>query len=334
MSISSTRLPLDGKAFSLAVVLTFCFGLQQVAIKAASPEISPMLQISLRSLVAGVMVLALNFFWLKEKWIRDVKFTHALMLGGFFAGDFFFVSEGLLYTTASHMAVLFNTAPLWAAVILGLKMPEERLSRLQWAGIFVAFAGIAATFLLPGLMGDAEAGMTNPLWWWGDLLGLLSGLCWGLSIVTIRLTPINNAPATQTLCWQLVGGFVILLPLAFIMPDQDLFAPAAIGWASMIFQACIVCVVAYMLWFWMLTKYLATRLSILSLMSPMYGVVLGVWLLNEPLHPTFLFGAALVFAGLITVQTDAHLKRAWRRIGSAMQSAPESKLATAGAGNR
>lgn len=36
-------------------------------------------------------------------------------------------------------------------------------------------------------------------------------------------------------------------------------------------------------------------------MTPMFGIVFGVWLLNEPLDTSFIIGALLVGIGIVTV---------------------------------
>ena len=60
----------------------------------------------------------------------------------------------LAHTQAAHVLVFLYTSPIFAALGLHLRLPEERLSPLQWAGIGLAFLGIATAFLDPG------AGMT------------------------------------------------------------------------------------------------------------------------------------------------------------------------------
>ena len=49
----------------------------------------------------------------------------------------------------------------------------------------------------------------------GDLYALMAGLAWALSTIIVRLSPLAQAPATQTLFYQLFGCFVLLLLIAF-----------------------------------------------------------------------------------------------------------------------
>ena len=80
-----------------------------------------------------------------------MKLRDALLVGLCFTGEFFFVSEGLRFTSAAHMSVLLYTAPLFSAVGLAVKLPEERLNVIQWTGLLLAFCGILVAFLLPAL---------------------------------------------------------------------------------------------------------------------------------------------------------------------------------------
>ncbi|NRF50468.1 EamA/RhaT family transporter, partial [Pseudomonas stutzeri] len=56
---SAARLPLDGRATGLMILLCLCWGFQQIAIKLVAADISPTLQIGLRSAFAAVVLAAL-----------------------------------------------------------------------------------------------------------------------------------------------------------------------------------------------------------------------------------------------------------------------------------
>ena len=293
------RRPIDLAAFLICVVLSFIWGLQQTAIKAVAPDVSPMLQVGLRSGAAAVLLLAANRFFLHEVWSRKVRLRDALLVGMGFVGEFFFVAEGLRYTTASHMSVLLYTAPFFAAVGLSIRLPEERLGLVQWAGLATAFAGIATAFLLPALL--EGAGPEGNLWLIGDALGLLSGLSWGCTTIFLRTTTMNEAPPTQMLFWQLFMGFLLLTPYAFIS-GQGFFTGTAVAWSSLLFQIFIVSFASYLVWNFLLKRYLAARLGILVFMTPLFGVLLSVGLLGDEIGLPFVCGSLLVLAGLMMVQ--------------------------------
>src|SRR5690606_4186877 len=138
-----------------------------------------------------------------------------------FATEFYLIGEALRYTSASHTIVLLYTAPIFVALGLHWKLPAERLSRVQWGGIFVAFSGIVVSFLLRTQTSSTL--QTDALW--GDFLALLGGIFWAATTVSVRLSRLAEAPATQTLFYQLLMGGILLLPLAFFMGQATIQGP-------------------------------------------------------------------------------------------------------------
>lgn len=301
------RRPIDASAVGICLVLCFIWGMQQVAIKAASNDISPMLQVSLRSGIAAILLLLTAKFLLKEPWSPKLRWIDGFWMGLGFAGEFLFVAEGLRFTTAAHMSVLLYTAPLFAAIGLSWKIPAERLSLLQWFGVLLAFAGIATAFLLPALMHDSAV-ESNRIWWLGDLLGLCAGLSWGLTTIVMRTTTANEAVPSQMLFWQLSAGFFLLLPFG-LFTGQDHFESTEIGWMSLIFQTFIVSFASYLVWCSLIKKYLVARLGILVFLTPLFGVLLSVVLLNESIGWPFVIGSLMVLLGIVVVQSPNWMHR-------------------------
>jgi len=299
------RRALDGRATAIMTVLCLIWGLQQVVLKAAAPDITPLLQIALRSGVAALLVGALMLWRSEGLNLADGTWRPGLLVGGLFGLEFLLVGEGLRFTSASHMVVLLYTAPIFVALGLHWKLPAERLSPMQWLGIAMAFAGIAVAFFgrdQAGPAGDATAIL------WGDFLALLAGAAWGATTVAVRLSSLSRAPATQTLFYQLAVGFVVLI-LAAVFLGQTGFKPTPLAWGSLIFQSLVVSFASYLVWFWLLKHYLASRLGVFSFLTPLFGMVFGVWLLNEPLEPGFVAGTALVLAGVALVSGYGWLKQ-------------------------
>lgn len=292
-----TRKAIDTRAVSIMTVLCMIWAFQQIAIKAAAPDIAPILQIALRSGIAIVLVGLLMLWQRVPLSFADGGWRPGLLVGILFALEFWLIGEGLRHTTASHMTVFLYTAPFFAAIGLHWRLPEERLAPAQWFGIFIAFMGVAMAFFGPDAS-DNPRQAADMLW--GDFLGLLAGAVWGATTVVIRCSKLSNTPATVTLMYQLVGAFVLLLAAAFIMGQASInFTPVAIG--SVLFQGVVVSFITFLTWFWLLRKYLASRLGVFSFMTPMFAIVFGVWLLDEPLDTSFLVGAVLVAAGIVLV---------------------------------
>lgn len=301
------------------LALCLIWGLQQVAIKGIATDVSPMLQVALRSGAAALLVWLFSRFVARDRWLPGML-GPGLIVGSLFAAEFLFLTEGLRWTTASRMAVFLYTAPLFAAMGLHFTLPEERITARQWAGMALAFGGVAVTFMAPQESAAGDVATGNVLL--GDLLGLAAGASLGMITVAVRTTGLGQAPATQTLFYQLILGFAVLSPVA-LLTGQTTFQATPMVWTSLAFQTIVVCFASYLIWFWLLTKYLAARLGVLAFMAPLFGVVAGALLLQEKLAPSFLVGAALTLAGLVVVNNKGgRLPRLVPQASTAVQEAP------------
>jgi drug/metabolite transporter (DMT)-like permease len=311
------RLPLDTLATAGMLALCVCWGFQQIAIKLVAGDIAPIMQIGLRSTFAALVLAVVVGRAEGGRAFRDGTALPGLIVGLLFAGEFLFVAQGLLYTTASHMSVFLYTAPIFAALGLHWLLPEERMQPLQWLGVAVAFGGIGVAFLgggsgaAGGTMagGTAAAGINMLL---GDAMGLAAGLLWGATTVAIRKTSLSEAAPSKTLFYQMAVASVVLLAYAAFTGQHGIrYTQAAV--LSVAFQSVVVALSSYLAWFWLLRRYLASRLSILSFMTPLFGVSFGVLILDEPLDRHFVLGAVMVLAGITLVSGAGLLREKLRR---------------------
>jgi drug/metabolite transporter (DMT)-like permease len=305
------RKPIDGFAATVMIVLCLAWGLQQVAIKAVIADVSPMLQVAVRCGIAALLVWIFSRLVARERWLPGIALRSGLVAGILFALEFLFIAEGLRRTNASHMAVLIYTAPMFAAVGLHLRIPDERLTLLQWVGIGLAFAGLAVAFLAPAF-GSGDANAASRDWLLGDFIGLCAGASWGLTTVVIRTSRLSEAPAAQTLFYQLAVAFVLLLPFAVAIGDTH-FHSTALVWGSLAFQSVVISFLSYLTWFWLLRKYFAAKLGVLSFLTPLFGVALGIVLLHERVSIAFIIGSAFVLIGLIVVNGQGWLRQVLTR---------------------
>jgi drug/metabolite transporter (DMT)-like permease len=301
---------LDSRAVGVMTLLCLLWSLQQISLKAVSDQASPMLMVALRSLIA-LLLLAALMRWRHEA-PRRSRWRPAAMVGALFALEYLLVSQALLLTHASHVVVFLYTAPIFAVLGLHVRLPSERLGPVQWAGIALAFGGIALAFLggVGGIGGaggaQREAGAHSVL---GDALALMAGASWGATTITIRCSSLAAAPATETLLYQLLGAFVLLLPAAWLTGNAHFETTAAV-WTHLAFQSLVVSFASFLTWFWLLRRYSASRLGVLSFLTPLMGVLLGAALLGESLLPTFIAGSGLVVAGIGLVSSGARRLRA------------------------
>ncbi|WP_263911711.1 DMT family transporter [Achromobacter sp. 79A6] len=301
------RRPLDTLATSVMLLLCVCWGFQQIAIKLVAADISPIMQVGLRSTFAALVLAVVVWRAEGARALRDGTLGAGLLVGLLFGLEFLAVAQGLVYTTASHMSVFLYTAPIFTALGLHWRMPEERMAPLQWVGVAVAFGGIAVAFLGNG---KPQAGGSDMLL--GDALGLLAGLLWGATTVAIRRTALSEAAPSKTLFYQMAAAAVLLLGYAAATGNAGIRTTQA-AILSVAFQSVVVALSSYLAWFWLLRRYLASRLSILSFMTPLFGVSFGVLILDEPLDGAFVIGAVMVLAGISLVSGAGLLREKLRR---------------------
>lgn len=305
-----TRKALDPQAITLMLVLCAIWGMQQVVLKATAADIAPVMQIGLRSGVAGLLVGLVMLARGERMRLSDGTLQPGVVVGVLFGLEFLLVAEGLRHTSASHMVVFLYTAPIFAALGLHWRLPAERLGPLQWTGIALAFGGLALAFF-----GRSQATATEPSnILWGDFLGLLGGMAWGATTVVVRCSTLARAPATQTLLYQLIGAFVLLLAGAFAT-GQARFNPTPQVWASLAFHSLVVSFASFLVWFWLLRHYLASRLGVFSFLTPLFGIAFGAWLLGEPVEASFLLGAVPVLVGIVLVSGGGWVAQLFRRQG-------------------
>ena len=116
--------------------LCILWGLQQVVLKMAAPDISSLMQVALRSGLSTLMVYPLiKLSTGNSLWSKDYLYP-GLVVALLFAAEFFMLAQAIRFTSASHAVVLLYTAPIFVALGLHWKLPSERLSILQWGGIF------------------------------------------------------------------------------------------------------------------------------------------------------------------------------------------------------
>ena len=296
------RQALDAKASSIMFFLCILWGLQQVVIKLAAADIAPIMQMALRSGLSALLVFPLiKLAKGQSLWGRQYWFSGGLV-ALLFAAEFCLIGEALRFTSASHTVVLLYTAPIFVALGLHCKLPAERLTGLQWCGILTAFSGIVVTFLGRGASGAQDLSAML----WGDLLALGAGMLWASTTIAVRLSNLSEAPATQTLFYQLLGGFAFLLPMAFML-GQSAVHWTALTFGSLLFHAVLISFGSYLLWFWLLKHYLASRLGVFSFLTPLFGIAFGVMILNEPVESGFIAGTVMVMLGVIIVSLSGRI---------------------------
>ncbi|WP_409997580.1 DMT family transporter [Curvibacter sp. APW13] len=285
---------LDALAVGLLLACLAFWGFQQVLAKATLTEMAPVFQATLRLEGAAVLLL----LWCRWRGIAllspDGSTRAGLLAGVLFALEFMFLFLGLQYTSAARLTLLLYTSPLWVALLLPLRVPAERLGRMQWLGLGCAFVGVAWVLHQP-----TES--AYPQQWLGDAMGLLAGLLWGLTTVVIRASGLTRIAPEKLLMYQL-GVSALLLPcISLAMGESWNLQLSAFAWASVLVQASVGAFLSYLVWMWILGKYPATKVSAFTFLTPVFSLIAGVWWLGESVSLPLLGALTVVMAGIAMV---------------------------------
>jgi drug/metabolite transporter (DMT)-like permease len=286
---------LDGLAVGLLLSCCLLWGVNQVATKVALAEVPPLTQAALRSTGAALLL----WLWSWRRGIalarRDGTGPAGLLAGLLFALEFGCMFIGLQYTTASRMVVFLYLAPFVVALGMPLIARSERLDRVQLLGLATAFGGVVWAFA----EGLGAAGGSRQ--WLGDALGIAAAVLWGLTTLVLRASRLGSAAPEKTLLYQLaVSGAALALAAALSSEAWPQRVGALTLWA-LGFQTVVVTFASYLVWFWLIRHYPATRLAAFTLLTPVFGLLAGVVLLGEPVTLRLVLALAAVSLGIALV---------------------------------
>ncbi|MDT6938621.1 DMT family transporter [Brucella pseudogrignonensis] len=282
----------DGLAIALVMFIMFTWGLNQVAIKIGNRGFNPMLMAAGRSALGGVCV----FLWCYWKHIplfrRDGTLKPGILAGLLFGVEFVLIFLAMELTSVGRVALLMNVMPFWVAIgshfLLG-----ERMSMRAFIGMCVAFFGVVIVFA-------DNSSRPGPYALYGDILALISGMLWGMTTIVIKRSKLASAAPEKTLLYQLAVAAIVPLPFMFLSGPL-IREPDLLSVLSFLFQSMFVVAVTYPLWFWMISRYPASKLSNFAFLTPAFGVLLSGLLLNETLGWKIFAALALIGLGLIII---------------------------------
>ena len=279
---------------TVTVALCLTWGFNQVAVKLAIHDIPPLIQSATRSALAALLVGA----WTQLRGIplfkRDGSLLAGLAAGTLFAVEFLLIYRGLVWTTATRAVLFLYLAPFFVVIGSRWLIPGDRFHASQWAGLLLSFVGIVIAFGLP-------TPATDPHQMLGDVMMVGAAAAWAATTLIIKASNLNRVSAEKTMLYQLVVSAPLLAASVIIFGERLEAIPSALAIGALAWQIVWVVSVTYVVWFALVVRYSATRLSAFTFLTPLFGVAAGHLVLNEPLTPPFALAVALVALGLVLV---------------------------------
>jgi drug/metabolite transporter (DMT)-like permease len=286
--------PLDLAAAAVIVVLALSWGFNQVAVKLAIHDVPPLIQSTIRSCGAALIVM----LWMRARGIplnvRDGTLVPGIAAGVLFGLEFVLIYRGLVWTTATRAVLFIYMAPFFVALGARWFLPGDRLGPSQWFGLALSFAGVAIAIGVPHAAAD-------PWELVGDLMMIGAAAAWGATTLVIKASALSRTPPEKTLLYQLVVSAPLLGLAALAVGERMDAAPSPLALASLAYQTVWVGGITFGIWFVLIMRYSASRVSAFTFLTPLFGVAAGHVVLGEPISPAFAAAVALVAAGLVLV---------------------------------
>jgi drug/metabolite transporter (DMT)-like permease len=284
-----TATAMRSKDFAGLLTLAACWGASFLLIRIAVPAFGPLSLMAARTILSGVLLwIAMRAMGRRPVGLRG-NVGRLLVLGVINAAlPFVLVGFSELHLSASLVAVLFATSPLFSAV-LSTRARGERITLPVAAGMLLGIVGVG---VLVGWSPIALDGIT--------LLSILATLVASASYAcageyTVRY--LADVPSPTLALGQQFGAAAWLVVPAMINPPTATVSAGAL-WA--LFGLCAICTAtAYVLYFQLLAKIGPVRTNTVTYLIPLFGILWGTLFLGEALTPQMLLGLAFILTSVL-----------------------------------
>jgi drug/metabolite transporter (DMT)-like permease len=209
-------------------------------------------------------------------------------------------NTGLAHTKAGNAALLGSAAPIFA-YLTGVLLKREGYSHRVLVGIVLSFAGVGVIVLF----GSKEIALGAN--WRGDLMIIVSSLCWGWYTGAAARLAIKYGALRLTL-WLMLTGTLLMIPLFLpSMLHQDWLSVPFTGWAGFAYSAFLSIVYSYLIWSFALQHIGVSRTAVYSNLTPMVALFGGWLLLGERPALAQFGGMALILGGILIVRVGKPL---------------------------
>lgn len=207
-------------------------------------------------------------------------------------GSYSFTYLGSQYISSALASILFAVFPFMVMLLMTLMLKSERITMKAVLGVVLGFAGVVLIFLEPIDYGSNAA--------FGMLMMLLSPLAAAVGTVSIKAY-LKNEDVFPMVTLQMIFGGTLLTITALLVEDIALFQVTKSSIGAMIFLAIFGSVISFTCYYWLLKRLPILTMSMVALITPIVAMVLGYVILDEVLTTQDYVGAALVLAGVATV---------------------------------
>ncbi|MBT4735795.1 MAG: EamA family transporter [Candidatus Marinimicrobia bacterium] len=288
------KLKLSGLMHLLIVYIVW--GSTYLGIRVAVQEGSgfpPMIMSATRVFAGSLILVALARFiqkqslrLTKEEWVVLSVSGLALWWGG---NGLVAIAE--MTVPSGYAALIIACTPIWVAIIESV-LDKKRPSVFLVISLLIGVAGIAV-LNWPAII----AGNLNDLR--GLFLLIIAGLSWGAGSIYQKRKNIHTAPEISSAVQQFTGGIALLIT-SFIISEPTM-NPVPSAWWAWGYLIIFGSVIAFTSFVKALKLLPPNVVFTYAFVNPVVAVILGFFILGEPITPWTFAGATLVIIGVLGV---------------------------------
>lgn len=243
---------------------------------------------TLRFFISAVLMTLIFFKQIKDNLTLGTIKVGAILGVCLFLG-FFLQTLGLNYTTPSKNAFI-TSVNVVIVPFIGLLLYKRRIDKFGMASSFMAIIGIAILSL--------SADFTVNL---GDVLTLLCAFGFAFQIFFTSEFVHNHNPIALTAV-QFTVAFILSLIAQIFMGELKLNADAS-GYMGILYLSVFSTTICFLLQTICSKMVDGTRVAIILSTEAVFGTILSIIILGEPVTVRMIIGSLIIFASVITAET-------------------------------
>ncbi|WP_455204589.1 DMT family transporter [Kaarinaea lacus] len=225
-------------------------------------------------------------------WHKQARRTYVAAGLGVY-GAMLSVYWGAQYIPSGLVAVLFGLNPMVTAVMASLWLKEQSLTFAKIVASLLGLFGVAVIF-----KADFD---TSHLAWQGVIGVLLAVLLHNISAVGVKRIAADLSGLTIT-----AGALVLAAPM--YLATWALFSSDSViqgTWSaamSVVYLGVVGSVVGFSLYFYVLKKVQANKVALITLVTPVLALLIGMVLNDEYIGPNIIMGTGCILLALVIHQ--------------------------------
>ena len=284
---------MDNKNWFLVLILGFLWGSSFLFVEILLNFMNPFIIVYLR---VGIASIFLILYLLLKK--IEIHFSNTLIFNLFIMGllnnvfPFLLITNGQQYITGGLASILNANTSFMTILIASLFIKNEKLTRFRFIGVLIGIVGVIITIGYENLSGIFSIEI-------GKFFILLSNISYAFAAIFAKIK-LNNVDPKLAATGMLTTSTIMLTPFMFIYGNEIQNLNFISIQYSILFA--IVCsVVAYLIYFKILSTTGAGNLLLCTIIIPPSSIILNAIFISEMIKLNEFMGLIVIIFGLMVL---------------------------------